>query len=359
MIEVAREFADFFKDLEDNWASSDIAVGLILLKREQKMVRESLEAWKLIPEKYKPEQILPRWNRKLTEIMKRRASSTDAREVTPKDVPYSAPLGESKQIAFSRKGSTASNKATSNDTKHTQITIQPSELKAIQEDGEELAKVDQNSQVIVGENLVKSMVVLNHISARKSLESNLNSGKNIPSVPTKDEIKSVSHPEKSIQSAPIIVQSNENVLYPSPYQRGWTFVPSSNFRKASAHSILDIQLSEKVSQELTNITICDILHFSHYAEIAYLNFDIFELKKNEMVIFTSKYNDIFHIPYIVSYDHDWQSVVISMRGTFSAVDLLVDLKIDLEPLEEGNQILLAHSGILNYLLISIRYVKYC
>jgi hypothetical protein len=61
IVEVAREFADFFKDLEDNWATSDIACGLILLKREQKNVRETLEVHRLIPENYEAEHFIPRW----------------------------------------------------------------------------------------------------------------------------------------------------------------------------------------------------------------------------------------------------------------------------------------------------------
>jgi hypothetical protein len=124
---------------------------------------------------------------------------------------------------------------------------------------------------------------------------------------------------------------------PNPRSRGWKFIPVSC-------DISSLDLESLESSCITNLSIIDILHFSHYAEIAYFIFDSFELLRSDLVIYASKKNDFFHIPYIVSYDHEWKAIVISMRGTFSAIDVLVDLNIDLEPLIPDSTLLLAHSG---------------
>ena len=56
-------------------------------------------------------------------------------------------------------------------------------------------------------------------------------------------------------------------------------------------------------------------------------------------------------PYMISFDHEWRAIVVSIRGTYSAADVLVDLSIDLDVLEpyqdeESGRIMFVHSGIL-------------
>ncbi len=44
------------------------------------------------------------------------------------------------------------------------------------------------------------------------------------------------------------------------------------------------------------------------------------------------------MPYCIVVDHKWQSVVVSIRGTLSLEDCLVDVLVDPESLEDlGNQ----------------------
>ncbi|EGF83960.1 hypothetical protein BATDEDRAFT_84675 [Batrachochytrium dendrobatidis JAM81] len=96
----------------------------------------------------------------------------------------------------------------------------------------------------------------------------------------------------------------------------------------------------------------DILHFAHYAELVYINFDSTAYyNKIDVLIHVSPKNDLYMSPYMISFDHEWRAIVVSIRGTYSAADVLVDLSIDLDVLEpyqdeESGRIMFVHSGIL-------------
>ncbi|KAI8914498.1 Alpha/Beta hydrolase protein, partial [Gorgonomyces haynaldii] len=94
---------------------------------------------------------------------------------------------------------------------------------------------------------------------------------------------------------------------------------------------------------ITKEDIWDILHFSHYSKLAYVEID--PNRNFDLLLSRSAKNDLFHSPFMISFDHDWKAIVIAIRGTNSAVDVLVDLKIDLAPLETGTPFM-AHSGML-------------
>ena len=44
-------------------------------------------------------------------------------------------------------------------------------------------------------------------------------------------------------------------------------------------------------------------------------------------------NDLYQSPFLVSVDHDWNTIVIAIRGTYSASDILVDLNLETEMLD--------------------------
>ncbi|KAJ3356691.1 hypothetical protein HDU91_005510 [Kappamyces sp. JEL0680] len=74
--------------------------------------------------------------------------------------------------------------------------------------------------------------------------------------------------------------------------------------------------------------ILDILHFALYAKLAYISSEK-EAKHSKRIklLHFSPDNDIFESPYLIFMDHVWKTVVIAIRGTKSAADVLVDLKI--------------------------------
>ncbi|KAJ3278673.1 hypothetical protein HK104_002114, partial [Borealophlyctis nickersoniae] len=104
---------------------------------------------------------------------------------------------------------------------------------------------------------------------------------------------------------------------------------------------------------VTRDDIADVLHYAHYAEIVY-NHAEYACLGPDIILRSSTHNDYFKTPYMVCFDHDHKSVVVAIRGTYSTIDLLVDLKIDLEPLlfegmeEEGTTVSVewCHSGVL-------------
>ncbi|KAJ3165827.1 hypothetical protein HK101_012058 [Irineochytrium annulatum] len=103
---------------------------------------------------------------------------------------------------------------------------------------------------------------------------------------------------------------------------------------------------------LTREEIDDILHFAIYAEMVYDPSDV-EAMVSQHVVRVSVINDLFLSPYIVVKDPDTECVIVAVRGTFSAADVLVDLKFDLEEFEIPELVeagyaekTYAHSGML-------------
>lgn len=80
--------------------------------------------------------------------------------------------------------------------------------------------------------------------------------------------------------------------------------------------------------EIKRPDILDIIHFSHYANMAYVALDEETQKEIELLHHYSPSNDVFVAPYLVSLDHEWKTIVVSIRGTKSAADILVDLRCD-------------------------------
>jgi Lipase (class 3) len=322
IMDVAKELADFFKDLEDDWAPTDIGCGLILLKREQKMVRESLEVQKLIPDKIPQEMLLARWNRRIQSILPLRHNIA-----TPEPKPNEMPIQIDEVQA----------QAVINIEAMERVRTSPSKSQSSE---------NSTRRISLNETPKKS----GHMQVVPRTDSNRSKrNTTLPESNLKREVAFVSSDVRKSTIEDENVQNNSGYFSPefnNPYSRGWQFIPVPPSARKVSITLLSASVDFKFEDTITRDSICDILHFSHYAEIAYINFDLLDLKRSELVIYTSKKNDLYHIPYIISYDHDWRSIVISMRGTFSAIDVLVDLKIDMVPIEENNPHILAHSGIL-------------
>lgn len=101
--------------------------------------------------------------------------------------------------------------------------------------------------------------------------------------------------------------------------------------------------------EMKRPDILDVIHFCHYANMAYVTLDPEIQKKSDILLHFSPRNHLYQAPYLVSLDHDWNSIVIAIRGTYSISDVMVDLKLDTDVLDvdlEGAEGYQVHAGFL-------------
>jgi hypothetical protein len=86
-------------------------------------------------------------------------------------------------------------------------------------------------------------------------------------------------------------------------------------------------LSSQV-EHIQQSDILDIIHFAHYANIAYANLESDDRFDIEALRHYSRSNDFFRAPYLVSLDHDWHTIVVAIRGTSTSYDILCDMNFD-------------------------------
>ncbi|KAI8813889.1 hypothetical protein BJ742DRAFT_383518 [Cladochytrium replicatum] len=98
--------------------------------------------------------------------------------------------------------------------------------------------------------------------------------------------------------------------------------------------------------------IADVLYFYRYAELAYTQTELKQLAP-EMIVHHSSANDLFKSPFFIALDHEAEAVILAIRGTYSAADVLVDLRysqsaIVIEELREMGcpPLQMVHSGML-------------
>ncbi|KAJ3014543.1 UNVERIFIED_CONTAM: hypothetical protein HDU68_000234 [Siphonaria sp. JEL0065] len=93
----------------------------------------------------------------------------------------------------------------------------------------------------------------------------------------------------------------------------------------------------------------DILYFARFAEVVYTPENV-DMIYSDKLHFHSTDNGIYRCPYLIVHDEVTDSIVIAIRGTYSAADVLVDLKFDVTPLiipelDDGEDHL-AHGGFM-------------
>jgi sn1-specific diacylglycerol lipase len=259
--ELSSQFAKYF---DVDWAPSDVAVGLILLKREQKIVREATEVVHAIKSYGKSSPIF-------TTSFKELESRNDV----------------------------------TIDIDHVTITQCDEKIEApsIVDNGSRRSFSPFTSRTAAQHALLKS----------KRLSRSL---------------KDLNLLEEKESNLPEIVPS----LRPSG-----SFVYPESF---NPEPMQDSQMPH-----LTRSKIRDVFHFAHYAEMAYVSLNPEIKRKSDLMVHFSTSNDLFRSPFIVSLDYDWKAIVVSIRGTYSLDDLLVDLKHTPSTLDGENDVLV-HSGML-------------
>ena len=422
---IAQEMADFFQDLEFDWAPTDIAAGLLLLKREQKLVRESMEIHGQSMRLQKSSRFKrPRLNTRLHEFQGKQWRQREVKEVAvdinfPSDHSPNFDADHYRHSNFAADRSRQSNGSNMavvgvsedpllnaqntmiNPTKdkcdHMHLTIpiesQNDEQFDVKKENTKLEQPDnfklETDDTIRGEKKIQQQVQLSlaqeeeadatkrqepmgqHVqgtTGRKNEADNVSSENtlglrglkkrgSILRDSSRDKTMEQVSPAKSVRFQDASIQENASLSngdlktpekdLPLMSESGSPHTASPSF---PVRTSIDSAVSELPSDlppkgpGLVKDDIWDVLHFAHYAEMAYIHFDP-DAAHLDLIISKSNKNDLFHSPFMITYDHDWRSIVISIRGTYSTADTLVDLKFDLEPLEKDNNQLLVHSGI--------------
>ncbi|KAJ3226264.1 hypothetical protein HK099_005261 [Clydaea vesicula] len=225
--DVAGVLADYFLDVD--WTPSDIAAGLILLKRKQKSKAEEL------------------YERTRMEAMKAGIAEKRANTILEK--------------LFDEKANLSA------------------ETLNITEAGSGVYKVERNT----------SEVTLNN---EQSVEEKV-----------------------SFTGTDVYMQDDEISIVPD---KNFLNVPLENTK-------VPLYVTKTENSILHKEDIPDIIHFSKYMEMMY---SPTAPKEADHVLHFNDKNDVFQSPYLVALDHDWETIVVAIRGTFSLADLLVDLKIE-------------------------------
>jgi hypothetical protein len=316
--DLSRTLAHYFK--ETDWAPSDMAVGLLLLKREQKVIQ------------------------RVTEL-----------RAFYKDQPYSSIYESFSEVPFE------------NEKEQHFPFIEP----------ETISDADVKGSPTIPEPCVsRSSLVKSHLLGRKSshetlhnefmLHNNLSrsslaSSQN--SIPTRVNSILARKSEFQLRDKERYTYRNRSKSF-SVHQMEMEEISvdkSSGQRASSDWSFASYAFNLNANgNRITRPDILDVIHFTHYANMAYVELDNDIQTKTDILIHFSPFNDLFRAPYLVSLDHDWNSIVIAIRGTYSAADLLVDLKIDsvmLDPDLSSPERYRVHSGFLLTALNIIQEIK--
>ena len=113
--------------------------------------------------------------------------------------------------------------------------------------------------------------------------------------------------------------------------KGWVSKRIRNVKKQKYHHRA-IPFNSIDHCVITRESIDDILHYSRYAEVVYNSDDAEILYKNNILRMNTD-NNIYHSPYLIAYDSDYDTIVLAVRGTWSLYDVLTDLKLQEEELE--------------------------
>ena len=371
VLEIAREFADFFKDVD--WAPSDILVGLVLLKREQKLIREALEAeLAMSTNGIKPQPQMSVFSPSLRLegerrfMMSRRISFTTARANYYRHVAATI-AGQANLEHNSEMPST--------DSKHEHVHpkvsfinhIEPhkqaSQENAIETTRAETAHYPPRSEMPGSQDVIvpipESPKMLNEAcnTSQISVESypHRTAQRIGKGMPTNLKIRTESSFNPSLYSASIRTSAETARSYSFDNYKRTSILAQSSSRTISFSTIFrtkDYFHSHWQKPEvITRDQVLDILHFAYYAELAYIDFNPSQTKAIDFLIHFSLKNDLYVSPYLVSFDHEWKAIVISIRGTNSTADILVDLSYSLEQLEpiddaESGRVMFVHSGML-------------
>jgi hypothetical protein len=337
MSQVSTILANYFKEVD--LAPSDMAVGLILLKREQKLLKRLTqlrnsnphsEYWgtlehAVIVEREDTEyemQLLTKEAIDRISMVKQTSQSDSSSNLDyelKQDVENTQTLSSSTLIHHQSTGNLKSlDQFQYHFSNFSESVLDPKNLCRIQGKAND-RRVDGRNFPL-GIRAAKSQYAI-------SISSNF------------EEFKD--HAVRSARSMSFDKSSGENEsimkdLYARRQSMDWRF-SSYAFRLSPTVDVM------------TNADILDVIHFTHYANMAYVELDSEIQKKFDFLVHFSPLNDIYRAPYLVSIDHDWNCIVIAIRGSVSTADLLVDLQLEMDILDqtlENAALYKVHSGMM-------------
>ncbi|KAI8844567.1 hypothetical protein BJ741DRAFT_588754 [Chytriomyces cf. hyalinus JEL632] len=410
--DVAGELATYFKDFD--WAPSDVAVGLLLLKREQKKITEIRQARRLIieqPDGFMIPELQSQKIREELEVVQKEEDATSKRIAWingTKVIKNATSVSVGKMKLFGIPKMSLSG-PTKDDGKSVNLIaspdliplslvpdeaiMKPSLLDADDEPVKTALLRESNSQgalaetvvipindladsnpykleldpevitpsksaglgvsfaeavdVAVGKREAAYAIRINDTEAENSddEEAGQKNGKSrklkgkfslaklrSPSIPGLSFKQSTSAMTRSMSlTRSRIKTGNTPQFQPFVFRR----------KKGTGHRQGQIQHGTVLREEID-----DILHFARFAEVVYTPEEI-NMIYSDKLHFHSNDNGIFRSPFLIVHDEDTDSIVIAVRGTYSASDVLVDLKFDVVPLEIPELLdedHLAHSG---------------
>jgi hypothetical protein len=303
--DVATQLAHYFK--ETDWAPSDMAVGLILLKREQKIISRVLEFRTTNPEYI---ELLDDLYESIVNMSIRRSDKKKTLfDKSLDDITVN--VDETRKHSFIELDIGQYNHSVNEPSRQTSSNIL-------------IYNTMQNDS---GTDLVLHQEDLSRANSMQGRNSDVQI-RDIEDVLRKS--RSFSVPNTGIIDSDMIVTEPR--------------CPTTDWRFASYAFNL-----EPDGNLLKRPDILDVIHFTHYANMAYIELDNEIQKKTDVLVHFSPLNDLYRAPYMVSLDHDWNSIVVAIRGTYSISDLLVDLKLEselLDPSLENPEKYQVHSGFL-------------
>ncbi|RKP01325.1 hypothetical protein CXG81DRAFT_18853 [Caulochytrium protostelioides] len=426
---VSRDLADYFQDVD--WASSDVFIGLILLKREQKELKEAMEIRRLLAD---------RELRQLAAGSERSSSgSTEyASALTSRD-PASRDSVDTIVMPRLSSRSTVSNAqrygARGDSQRSSRGPPPPRHGGSMNHGGRPAEGIAgprdstwsfSNRDTLRAHDPITGLAYPNaHVNAERTprmlpvdpsvrSSSLFDAGPHDAMMPFGDRAGPPgmrrSRPPEPLRAPDMAIVSHglrnarahgRTSMYTAPWdasgRRSLARSPMPSSRQVAdalaASNPLRLSVatdasdpSAQVEKGVCKEDIIDVLHFAHYAEIAYYtnlqeagsvsHVDasagpdpdpesastatagaprsrrrrakkeakdaIKYLRRGAELLYHSLQNEVYQSPYLVVVDHHWKAIVLAVRGTYSAADILVDLNIQLEVLQVPRSMLVSH-----------------
>ncbi|KAJ3197750.1 hypothetical protein HDU82_001382 [Entophlyctis luteolus] len=358
--DVATELASYFKDFD--WAASDVAVGLLLLKREQKKIIEIRQARRILIEQPEGFLVPALDDQKVREELARVQREEESRRMLLMNGGRIG-SGVGKFLKGGLKIMYPNNRPNSNVFAVSGVLIASPPSDKMEQPGEEailpgmpmVAEPEDDvlpkiQMAKIGSALTSPPRSPDHQIPLRSKEVESDEGEQSDAnakVRSKFSISNLRSPSFKV---PVI----HNAASPRSKSQIRSSKPKAQFQPFQFRKKRQMgnHRSKKVLNHGTVFReeIDDILYFARYAEVVYTPEEI-NMIYSDRLHFHATDNGIYRSPYLIVHDVETDSIVIAIRGTYSAADVLVDLKFDVTKISipdcEGDDDHLAHSGFLN------------
>ncbi|KAI9343151.1 hypothetical protein BDR26DRAFT_894336 [Obelidium mucronatum] len=376
--DVAGELAYYFKDFD--WAPSDIAVALLLLKREQKKITEIRQARRLLIEQPMGFAIPTLDDNKDIEALAKVQGEEESRRMTfmnsgnsvrkyldaarsmsrkmsLKTLDASAPAGPSIAIQTATpiiEADEADDEGETNPKDSGKSVLAEKGLGIMSSEPSEFVDLDATASDVVGGPVRKfDQTLAMPIKDADDEQSPTTKGTTPSKLKGKFSVAGLRSPNFKSPSLSTALTPNRSKPHQHQHHHHHHHHHQPQFRpfqfrkrkQMGSHRREDIKQGTVFREEID-----DILYFARYAEVVYTPEEV-NMIYSDRLHFHSTENGIYRCPYLIVHDEGTDSIVIAIRGTYSAADVLVDLKFDVTPLlipelDADGEEHLAHGGFM-------------